>query len=420
MGLLGKLFKKDPAEQLERAKTLLERGRAVRALQVAEDVLHGGSQREESRAEAMVAQCHKAICDSALEEAARSKDAGFWEEAANWVDTALLHCSDPQEEQNLLALKEAYLVQSKVVEQPPPELFDDEEPEDFTDYEILVDLFEDSTAAQYRDRSPAFEKAFQELAAGQPETALGVFEQEVQQSPEDPIPRLERGRCHLLLGDFAAAKGDFEAAWESLGDEPLDRAGSLSVPRLWGEATLALSRWEEVTERLKEVAQPALGQVDLSLIMAEALCRSERPEEALAFLQEASRTFPQVPQFTFLLAMKRQETGDIGGAIASLEANVEAGCASGGCSGPSAIFAPSLSLLIRLYLDHDGPRDRLRGLLELLPYARHGSLEAEDVALLQRFHDTEEDPQKLAWTQQALYQWKAQVRPQPLPAAAAS
>ncbi|MCH9650092.1 MAG: hypothetical protein K0U98_17785 [Deltaproteobacteria bacterium] len=414
MGLLGKLFKKDPAEQLERAKTLLERGRAVQALQVAEDVLRGGSPREESRAQSMVAQCHKAILDSALEEAARSKDAGFWEEAANWVDTALLHCSDPQEKTNLLALKEGYLVQSKVAEQPPPESFDDEEPEDFTDYEILVDLFTDATAARYRERSPAFEQAFQELAAGQAETALGVFEEEVQLHPEDPLPRLERGRCHLLLGDFEAAKRDFDVAWESLGDEPLDRAGSMSVPRLWGEAALALSGWEEVIERLKEVAQPAQEQVDLSLILAEALCRSERSEEALAFLQEAARTFPQVPQFTFLLAMKRQETGDVGGAIACLEANVELGCASGGCSGPSAIFAPSLSLLIRLYLDHEGPRDRLRGLLELLPYARNGALEVEDVALLQRFHDTEEDPQILSWTQESLYQWKAQARPVPV------
>ncbi len=421
MGFLGKLFGKDPADLVAKSERLLGRGQGVAALQAAEDALATGFEAVRKQAEELVERSHGAILASALEEASRSKEAELWEEAAGWVDTALLHCFDDEEKKRLGALHQAYLNRAGVESSeealgvpPTPaeaEHFSDEEDEEFYDYqyEPLLALLRAEVATRYRGRSTEFRQAYLALAEGRADAAIGAFEEALRETPEDPVLHLERGRCHLVMENFSSARDDFEVAWKEFGDEPLDQAEMLLVPALWAESMLGLEQWEAVVERLKGLADFGPEDSQLPLLFAQALVRTERGEEILEFLRDAASTYNEEPRFAFLLAQNLRVQGEFGEATACLEQSLAPSCASGSCAGSPDIFPPSLHLLIDLYLEAGGPKERLRSLLELVPYAKRGALMVEDVELLARYCELETDSERSAWGRASLETWAAQL-----------
>lgn len=419
MGLFD-LFRPDPRRLLARAEAALEAGDAQTTLKLARRLLTGAGLAQQHQAERLIREAHETLADRALDKARISEDAGFYDDAAEWIHLALEHVIDNGRQQELETRIRSLRERAEV---EPPLRFDEDEPDehelasgaaeadDFGDepgdeidlethYDMLIAMLDDDIAPRYEERPDDFIGAFLMLNDNRPRLALETLEKLVEASPDDPVYHLERGRCRLLLEDYDGARGDFEAVWETFGDECIDRAGSISIPGLWAEAMLGLDRPAELVERLDGVADPEYGNPELCNQYAVGLLRTERFQEARDFLGKARNHFPQEPTFPYHLAAVLRALGQRRAAIDCLEASIAPSCASGQCGPRPPKHLPSLRALIALYLDEGGALDRAGELLELIPQAQGGKMAAEDYLLLaeilQQKGDTEAADQAAA------------------------
>ncbi len=405
MGLLDRLFKTDPRQALERAEGLLARGDAAKALRLAQRAADGGSLAQNTRAEQIIRRAREALAGAVLDKAALSEEAGFYEDAAEWISAALEHVDDEGRRDELERRVEELLArateQDRQREAPAfPDFPDDEEtpepvageleldPEEH--YETLVSTLDDDVAARYETRPEEFRRAFVQLNEGQVQEALEALEALAESWPEDPVYHLERGRCHLLLGHYEEARRDLEAVWEAFGDEPLDHSRSVSVPGLWAEAMLGLEQPAEVVERLDEVALPQEADPGLCYYYALALMVTKSYDRARSYLLAAITSYPQNPEFPHQLAAALHQGGRTGEAIDTLERAIAPSCSPAGCR-RVALHLPSLRSLAGLYLGADGALERVHELLTLIAQAQGGRLAGEDYLLVAEYHQQRGD-----------------------------
>ena len=403
MDFLRRLFTgsriSDPRREAERAEAWLAKGEAERALEVALRLVEAGSPAEQSRARGIAERARRALVEGAIEKAALAESSEYFEDAAEWLESALEHTDGAQrgelEERRQGLLARAREAESEDAWEPPEE--SEPESEKVTEldpdshYLALVDMLSDQVAVRYSGLPAAFRSAYVDFNEGRLVEASAALD-ELAEGGEDPVIRLERGRCRLLLDDAAGAAGDFEAVWETFGDEPLDLAGELSVPALWAEAKLALGGGREVIERLGELADPAAGNPTLSNRYAEALLAENRLQDARRFLVSAVARFPSHPDFPHQLALTLGRLGDRGAAIDCLETAIAPSCAGGRCARP-AKHLPSIRVLVSFYLDEEGHADRVHQLMTLVAQALRGRLSSEDHALLVRYYRQIGDPE---------------------------
>lgn len=402
MGLFDRFFKKDPAEDLRRAKEQLAAGRPVDALNLANRLRDGGPPELQSEAEVLCQQAHDQILQGALHRAEEAEQAGLFEEAADWARTALEHAADDQQAEKLEAL--ARSLDARSAEAPgdrDQDLMDrpggdDEDEEDL--FWSQVAMLEEEVAERYEGRSNRFRQAVVAMAAGRQEEAEAAFTELLERDRGDAVLHFERGRCRLLAGELEGAREDLEVAWEGLGDAPLDSAGSLSVPALWGEAMLGLERYDEMLEQLEPLADPDSGDDQLILLYGQALMASGRPQPAAdllaASLSSGAGGSPEVPRH---LALALDALGQRPQAIAVLEASIAPSCATGQCAKPPK-HLPSFRLLAKLHLDDGGEAavDRAGDLLEQMDRALGGRSGAVDQRLMARYYQLSGDPEAAA------------------------
>ncbi|MCP3961867.1 MAG: hypothetical protein GY719_28835 [bacterium] len=401
MGFLKRLLggsDGDPRRDIERAETLLAKGEIERALELAERAAGRGSPSQEQSAADVARRARRALVDGALEKAALAESSEYFEDAAEWLETAIEHLDDEPRRAELTERRAALLTRAEEAEQeapwePPPEA--DVEPGTEVDpdshYMALVDMFRESAAELYTSLPAAFRRAYVDLNEGRPEKAMPVLD-DLADGAEDPVLHFERGRCRLMLGDAEGAVDDLETAWEAFGDEPLDRVGELSVPGFWADAMLGLGRGRQVIERLGDLADPAADNPALSEIYGEALLAENRLDEARRFLTGAAIRYPSRPAFSHQLAMALGRSGERAAAIDCLEASIAPSCASGGCAKPPK-HLPSIRFLASLYLDQGGHADRVHQLMTLVAQALRGRLGGEDHSLLGKYYDEIGDPE---------------------------
>jgi tetratricopeptide (TPR) repeat protein len=442
MGLFDRLFRRDPAQLLRTGEERLAAGDALRALHAAEDVLGAADRSVDpallEAARSLEARAREAFMTNALDKALRARDAGFPDEAAEWLETALDHCRDEQQRQEIGILRSAMLrlVEEKNSDAPPPPprrrsspsggglgggssegdgimgggvtevvLADGEEPareeldEDFDDedaftpFETLVETLADGVAERYRGRPEAFQRAVVALNEGEAAEALEDFEALLEGTPEDPVLLFERGRCRLSLGEYEGAAKDFEAVWETLGTDPLDRAGQLSVPLLWSFARLDLKQPEPVVERLRELATPQRGDEGLLECYATALLEAGKSEEALQYLSVVTEWFPR-PTFRFLVGRGLVQLGQPQRAANVFEEVIAPACKVG-CN-RQALHRPSARALLGLYLQQEETLGRAEEIATLLLMEQAAGLEAEDRAALGTYFERTGNPEAAA------------------------
>ncbi len=393
MGIFGRLFSGDPRRDLERAEALLAKGEARRALELAERAAKSASPVERERAATLTRRAGEALAAEALEMAARAEASEYFEDAAEWLRSALEHVAEEGRRGELEGRIESLLASAE--EAAREETFDPlagvdpltgaatAEVDADDHFEALVGMLEDAAAERYAGHPPAFRRAVVDLHEGRLEGALEVLDELASGAPDDPALLLERGRGRLLAGDAAGARADFEAAWETWGDGVLDLAGTLSVPALWAEAMLTLGEAQPVAESLGSLAGE---REDLAEPYARALLSLERYDEASDFLAAAARSFPGDQELPHLLAAARERLGDRSGAIGCLEAAIAPSCAGGSCRRPPKHLA-SFRTLAGLYLAAEEPAlDRVRDLLTQVAQIRGGRLAAVDHQLLAAYH----------------------------------
>ena len=405
MGLLDRLFNSDPQAILERAEGLLDRGDAAGALKALRRT-ERGSLAQDNRFATLRRRAHDDLLATALDRARVSEEAGYLEDAAEWIRSGLDHAPDSGRRDELERRAEALdeLADAEATRQSlerarnvgealPPggangaeSAAGDGELDPDSHYEMLVGMFDDDVAERYNNRPEAFRLAFLDLMEGRTETAREALEELVERHPEDPVYRLEAGRCRLNLGDAETARQDFEAVWEAFGDEPLDLAGTLSVPSLWAEAMLVLRQPDALVQRLDGVAEPEAGDGELCYHFALGLLMAERYDDAEPYLLGAMEHFPRDPRFPQQLAAALHGADRTDDAILALERAIAPSCAGGQCNSPP-LHAPSLRSLAGLYLEQGEARlDRVEELLHLVARSQGGQLSGEDYLLLAELH----------------------------------
>lgn len=291
MGLFDRFFRKDPGAELSRAEELLAAGRAYDALHAARraEELAAGPEGDGVRLRAREVEglAREVLVASALEEADRAEADEDYDDAAEWVASALEHltadgATAPLAKELRRRLQGLRARAREVARQPlllrRQEGDEEAEPAgpDPLDLEIhfgtLVGTLDEEVADRhYLHRPIPFQQAYVELNEGRLEEALAALDALAAAEPDDPVVRLERGRARLLTGDPAGARQDFEAAWPALGDGPLDASGELSVPALWAGAALAAGEPEAVVERLADLAGPDGEDPQLLALRVQAL-----------------------------------------------------------------------------------------------------------------------------------------------------
>lgn len=253
MTLFGRLFRKDPRVELARAEELLAAGRAYEAIQAVRRAQLGDASTEDpalrERARGIERRSREVLVGSALSEADRTEAEEEYDEAGDWVHSALEHlealarlgAADPDRAAALRRRRKALRGRSREAGRQSSLLrrFETEgeiegsDPLDVeTRFGLLVGSLREEVADLYLHRPLPFQKAYVDLSEGRYGDALAVLDALAAEDPEDPVVRLERGRCRLETGDPAGARDDFDAAWPAFGDEPLDEAGELSIPAL--------------------------------------------------------------------------------------------------------------------------------------------------------------------------------------------
>jgi predicted Zn-dependent protease len=307
MGLFDKLFRKDPAAELRRAEELLAAGRAYDALHAARraEAAAAGPDGDGVRLRAREVEglAREVLVASALEEADRAEADEDYDDAAEWVASALEYLTSggaaPPLAAELRRRHQGLRARAREAARQPLLLRREEEGEggeppgpDPLDLEtrfgtLVGTLDEEVADGHYLHRPIPFQQAYVDLNEGRLEEALAAFDALAAAEPDDAVVRLERGRARLLAGDPARAREDFEAAWPALGDGPLDAAGELSVPALWAGAALGAGEPRAVAERLADLAGPGGDDPQLLALRAHALLEvdGEGPDEAA--LEEA-------------------------------------------------------------------------------------------------------------------------------------
>ena len=394
MGWLDRLLKKDPAEELERARGWLADGDAVRALESARRLERSRDMAVRSQAASLLQQARDALVARTLDNARTAEKAGDPADAADWIRAALQHLGEGVQQAELEARLE---VLERQIESAPPstltgvEKHDEPEPAAFeldleTRYEMLVGMFTDEMARRYENPSPELRQAVVDVNEGHAEVAVGRLDELVARNPASPVLHFERGRARLMLAQWAGAREDLEAAWSRLGDEPVDRAGGLSVPLLWAEAALGQGDPGAVLDRLREPAAPEARNPDLSALYTRALLESGRRDEARDLLIRLRELYPERQDFPHALADLLAAEGQHGAAIRVLELAVKPSCATGRCSKPP-LHLPSLRLLTELYLEAKGPLSRIEELMVWISYAQGGGLAPRDHRMAARYHE---------------------------------
>ncbi len=299
MGLFDRLFRKDPRAELGRAEELLADGRAYDAFHAARraaEVAAAGPEGDDIRLRAREVEglAREVLVASALEEADRAEADEDYDDAAEWVASALERLTADAEEstreepplakelrkrlRDLRARAREVARQPSLLRRHEGRAEAEEEPAgpDPLDLEthfgtLVGTLDEELAGRHYLHRPIPFQQAYVDLNEGRLEEALATFDALAAAEPDDPAVRLERGRCRLLTGDPTGAREDFEAAWSALGDRPLDASGELSAPALWAEAVLAAGEPRTVAHRLAELAGPDGEDPQLLALRAQAL-----------------------------------------------------------------------------------------------------------------------------------------------------
>jgi len=431
MGLLDRLFKKDPVKLLDRVEGLLAAGHGYQALQQVREVAAAPEVAE--RAKELERRCRVTLADKALEEAEFTESEGELGDAAEWVKTAINQLEEAGETGERVAelrerLKRLRARAREAERQREMGGFlgswgeeddEDDRPDPLTVevlFGTLVGTLRDDVADRYLHRPLEFQQAYVDLNEGRLEEAEAAFDALVAEEPDDPVVRLERGRTRLLAGDPAGAREDFEAAWPQLGDEYLDQLRDLSVPTLWAEACLGQGDAAAVVDGLAGLAGlsgEATDEANVAMIYTRALVAADRPSEALEYLERALPACGGRQDLLHLLAEVLEKTGDPDRAIAVLEQSIAPSCTTGGCGTP-ALYTPSALMLARLYLDRapDGeePPERVGELLALILRAQGGSATPDDLRLLLRYQRASGLDEEAAETEAMLRQMEGRTQ----------
>lgn len=407
MGLFQRLIGSSPERQLAKAARHLENGRPAEALDLARRAARETGAHE---AEQMVETARRGLVAHALEQAERAESSEYFEDAAEWLQTARQECDPDQREE--LESRITELRSQAADAETWEDLLDEAEggetgaeaggefsPEDLDNrFEALLGILEDPVADRYRDLGDEFRSAVLAVEEGRGELAIEQLEPLLARHADDPVLQLTRGRALLQTGDADTAQQALDLAWRGLGSEPLDRSGLFSVPALWAEATLARQRPEEVVERAGDLAVATVDSPEgrdhpLVQLVIEALLGLERFEEAKDLAQIAARRFSSESEFSRLLAMSLYRLGGRNEAIGVLEQAIAPSCASGSCSRPPVHLA-SIRTLASLYLDpdfepsSDGPR--VEELVGILARTQGGRLTPADGPILERWKQLQE------------------------------
>lgn len=419
MGLFDRLFRKDPGAELARAEELLADGRAYDAFHAARRAAELAAAGPEGdgvrlRAREVEGLARETLVATALEEADRAEADEDYDDAAEWVASALERLTadlegsaePPPLAKELRTRLRGLRARAREAARQPTLLRRQEEDEEGepagpdpldleTHFGTLVGTLDEEVAERhYLHRPMPFQQAYVDLNEGRLEEALAAFDALAATEPDDPAVRLERGRCRLLSGDPAGAREDFEAAWPALGDRPLDTSGELSVPALWAEAVLAAGEPGTVGDRLAELAGPDGDDPELLALRGRALLEVGEPaalEEVREVLEAGVGRFPARQDLPYLLAGALRRLGRPDRASATLEAAIAPSCATGSCKKPP-LHLPSVRALVALYLDPEGdPEEDEEGLaragelLSLLLQARGGEPSPEEARLVERY-----------------------------------
>jgi len=267
---------------------------------------------------------------------------------------------------------------------------DDEDGEPSDLYDLLVDGLSDGVAERYRERPPAFRRAYLALNEGDATTALAAFDALAEADPDDPILHFERGRARLLLGNDAGARRDFEAAWPVFGDGDVDAGGSLSVPGLWAEAALALGDSAAVAERLADLADPR-GEPHRVELYGAALIAVGRCEEAVDLFRRTRDHHGGRQEIDLGLAAALAGAGRRPQAMRVLEEAIAPSCAGGSCNRARLPLGCVRRLIALQLADAEEreapPPQRTEELFELLAFGVEGRFGADDLKSMARFHD---------------------------------
>lgn len=422
MGLFDRLFRKDPGEELARAEELLAAGRAYDALVAVRRVEEragrdGGAEAQElrRRARELEVRCREVLIASALAEADRAEAEEAYDDAADWVASAmeqsdrvdelpledrppvaagrradLRHRREALRRRGREAARQASMIRrfEEEEERSGPDPLDTE-----SRFGTLVGFLQEDVADLYLHRPLPFQEAYIALNDGRTEEALAAFDALAAEEPGDAVIRFERGRARAVIGDYAGARQDFEAAWEELGDEPLDLAGDLAVPRVWGDVVLELGEPAEVADRLEHLADPRTGDAGPIVMRAHALYEvgtQESRAAALALLEEAD-LYKDEELVKWNLVDKYLAEGDRESAVVLLERIVLPVCASAQIND---LDLWSARQLVDLYLDEyeKGPVAEGERLLEVteqilwaMSSAMDGLAEPEDRRRVERY-----------------------------------
>ena len=329
MGLLRTLFG-NVDRDLARAESLVDRGEAPKAIDLATRLLDADGGRVRARAERLLLRATQAAVEQAEEKASAMEEAGHLHDAVEWLEVALDRLAEahaepgdrrPEIEERLGELRARLEAQAAneleegllaAAAAPAPEATSDLQ---LDDYQTLADTLRDDLAPLYAEQPEAFRRAVLALSQGRADEALAELEA---LDEKNPLVSLERGRARLLTGRYRQAREDFEAAWPTLGDEPLDHQGLLSVPLLWCDAVSGEGDSEAIVKRLLDLEE-VYSSPGLSEYLAQALIDCEREEEAVDLLQGATDAFAGEPVFPFLLASVLVHRADSEAAIDLLE-----------------------------------------------------------------------------------------------------
>lgn len=407
MGFLNKLFAVDPRKEIAKAERWLD-DTPERAFQHLQGVLEKVPEEHKEVIGQALERTRSTLIERALEHAKASEEEEYFEDAAEWLESAIAHTTDEAQRQELqtrhremqrreLILREeeasgdAFTVQ-KTVEATV--ITHDLDSDDL--FDAAVDVFREEVANRYRAQGEDFREFFLQLQDGELDGIEEGFSQILAEATEGSdthaVVTLERGKLRLLLGDFENARADLEACRLAWGDDLLDLSESMSVPGLWAETALGMGDIDAILQHLQDLSDPGLGRIDTVLPYSQALVLSGgadgKMDDAATYLRRAVGTFPGHQELPLLYALTLQRSGDVQEAIACLEMAIAPSCASGHCRKPP-MHIPSLRLLLALHLQQAGGNaslDRIGELANLLQQHSAGQLSGDDHRLMAQVH----------------------------------